>query len=117
MSFIETISGTSTSYNLRHRVFNLFVFFGATAAIFDIIVSFLIVNPDRMFLSFLISGVFALTFYLSRVRRWFSNQLIIISAVLIITTLGISFFYDAGSQGKIIPLLILSMSMYFLSSK
>lgn len=117
MPFIETISGSSASYNLRHRLFNLFVFFGGTAASFDIIISCFNQNINRITLSFLILGIFIITYYIIRIRGILTNALLIISAVLILIILGISFFYDAGTQGKIIPLLILSLTVYFLSSK
>ncbi len=117
MPFIETISGSSASYNLRHRLFNLFAFFGGTAASFDIIISWFSQNPNRIILSFLILVVFIITYYMIRIRGVLTNAILIISAVLILTILGFSFFYDAGTQGKIIPLLILSLTIYFLSSK
>src|SRR5690554_3259811 len=117
MPFIETVSGSSTSYNLRHRLFNLFAFFGGTAALFDIIISWFSQNPNRIILSFLILGVFIITYYIIRIRGVLTNAILIISAILILTILGFSFFYDAGTQGKIIPLLILSLTIYFLSSK
>ncbi len=118
MSFIETISGESIFYNLRHRVFNLFVFFGATAAIFDVIIKSLFSqNANQIILSLLISIVFIVVFFIVRIKGVFSNIIIITSAVLILTILGFSFFFDAGMQGKIIPLLILSLTIYFLSSK
>jgi len=117
MPFIETVSGSSTSYNLRHRLFNLFAFFGGTAASFDIIISWFSQNLNRIVLSLLILGVFIITYYIIRIKGVLTNAILIISAVLILTILGFSFFYDAGTQGKIIPLLILSLTIYFLSSK
>lgn len=118
MSFIETISGGSISYNLRHRVFNLFVFFGATAALFDILIkSWFSLSHNKVTLSLLILGVFIVTFYIVRILGVFSNAIIIISAVLVLAILGFSFFYNAGMQGKVIPLLIFSLTIYFLSSK
>src|SRR5690606_39925052 len=85
---------------------------------FDIIIKSLFSqNTNQIILSSLILVVFIVTFFIVRIKGVFSSIIIIVSAVSILTILGFSFFFDAGMQGKIIPLLILSLTIYLLSSK
>jgi len=117
MLFIEKFSGASASYSLRHRVFNLFLFFGGVAGVVDLILRvFFQQSITQIAFSILISIVFIVSYYVIRVKNHFSDPTILISAIFILLALSFSFFFNSGTDGKVIPLLLFSMTVYFLSA-
>jgi len=115
MPFIEKISGGPASYTLRHRVFNLFLFFGGVAGLLDLVIRTQFhQHLNQIVFALLISGVFAISYYIVRVRGIFSVATILISAVIILGILSFSFFFNSGTDGKVIPLILCSLTIYFL---
>jgi len=118
MPFIEKLSGSPASFSLRHRVFNLFLFFGGVAGLLDLLIRTQFhQNLNQLLFACLISVVFGIIYYIARIRNEFSVTIILLSAVLILGILSFSFFYNSGTDGKVIPLLLCSLTIYFLTTQ
>src|SRR5690606_38426003 len=114
MPFIEKFSGASASYSLRHRVFNLFLFFGGLAGLIDLMLRiFFYQDINQIAFSIIITIIFVVCYYLVRVKEYFTDRVVLISAVLILICLSFSFFFNSGTDGKVIPLLLFSLTVYF----
>src|SRR5690606_6494219 len=117
MPFIEKISGDPALFVLRHRVFNLFVFFLGIAGLFDLLVSVLYRSLPEIVLSVCSSITLICVYYLVRIKNLFFGLVIISSAVFLLLILSISFFYNSGTHGKAVPLIFIYLMIYLLSTR
>ncbi len=117
MSLSEKISGQAPHFGLRHRIFNLSVFFAAFICLLNLL-SRMIYSQHRfqIVLIIIIFVVLVITFYFSRVRRRYSQTVVLSSSIILVSLLGVSFFYNSGTDGKVIALLLLSMMVYFMTT-
>lgn len=118
MSLSEKISGHPALFGLRHRIFNLSMFFAASICLLNLF-SRLVYSQHRYQIILVIAMfvVLSISYYFSRVRRQYTQGLILGSAILIVSILSVSFFYNSGTDGKITALLMLSMMVYFLTTR
>src|SRR5690606_27686578 len=116
MSFIGKISGSSTSSGLRHRIFNLFLFFGGVASFIDLIIRLIL---DQSFIqivfTLLTCVVFFGTYYIVRIKVIFTSFVVFTSAIFTVIILSLSFFFNSGTDVMAIPSLLFSLVVYFLS--
>lgn len=117
MTISEKISGQAPHFGLRHRIFNLSIFFAAFICLLNLL-SRLVYSQHHFQIALIIIMfvVLSTTYYFSRIKRWYNEVLILISAFFIVSILGISFFYNSGTDGKIIALLLLSTMVYFMTT-
>lgn len=117
MSISEKISGQAPHFGLRHRIFNLSIFFAAFICLLNLL-SRLVYSQHQFQIVLIVAMFFVLssTYYCSRVKRWYTEVIILISAVCIVSILGVSFFFNSGTDGKIIALLLLSTMVYFMTT-
>src|SRR5690606_16542036 len=112
------ISGNPALFVLRHRVFNLFIFFLGIAGLFDVLMSvFYYQHLPQVILSLCLSTTLICVYYLVRIKSVFSGFTIVLSAVVLLLILSISFFYNSGSHGKVVPLLFIYLMIYLLSNR
>src|SRR5690606_19452076 len=105
------------SYSLWHRVFKLFLCFGGLAGLIDLMLRiFFYQYINQIAFSIIIAIIFVVCYYLVRVKEYFTYRVDLISAVLSLICLSFSFFFNSGTDGKVIPLLLFSLTVYFLSA-
>ena len=103
---------------LRHRVFNLFVFFLSIAGFFDLLMSLLYYRYlPQIVISIFLSATLIYLYYLVRIKSLFSAFIIVSSAIFLLLILSISFFYNSGTHGKVIPVLFIYLMIYLLSTR
>lgn len=117
MPLIERISGSSSSYSLKHRVFNTFLFFGILIGILDWSLSSLVILKNPVLLHAITVVFLLICYYLSRERRIFNPAFIIIVATGIISVLGAALLLNSGSESKSLPALLCSVAIFFLCTE
>src|SRR5690606_10255700 len=71
----------------------------------------------QVILSLCLSTTLIRIYYLVRFKSLFSGFIIVLSAVVLLLILSISFFYSSGSHGKVVPLLVIYLMIYLLSTR
>ena len=117
MPLIERISGSSTSYSLKHRVFNIFLFCGMLIGLLDWSITSLFILKNPVLLHAVTVGFLLIGYYLGRKKRIFSPAFIIVVAVGLISALGTALLLNSGSEGKSLPALLCSVAIFFLCTE
>src|SRR5690554_423351 len=117
MPLIERISGSPSSYSLKHRVFNTFLFFGILIGMLDWSFSSMVILKNPVLLHAITVVFLLFCYYLSRKRRIFSPAFIIIVAAGIISVLGAALLLNSGSESKSLPALLCSVAIFFLCTE
>lgn len=117
MPLIERISGSSSSYSLKHRVFNTFLFFGILIGILDWSFSSLVILKNPVLLHAITVVFLIICYYLGREKRIFSPAFIITVAAGIISVLGAALLLNSGSESKSLPALLCSVAIFFLCTE
>jgi hypothetical protein len=109
------ISGDESAFNLEHRIFNISCFiitiFGIFGGIGNYFSGLHIVTVWLSVLGTLISGSL---FYLARINAVFSTKIIFIYLIATVFVLGIMFFFNGGTQGTILYLIIMLLNIFLL---
>src|SRR5690606_29814057 len=114
MPLIERISGSPSSYSLKHRVFNIFLFSGTLIGILDWASISLFTSKDPVLLHAVSVALLLICYYLCRSRKLFTPAFIILVAVGIISILGAGLILNSESESKSLPALVCSFTIFFL---
>lgn len=114
---LSRIEGSEKGFEFEHRVFNALVFFiGLFLFIANIANSYMGLHEKVIQLGW-VGWIFAIIiYYQSRVRKRFSNSLIIILTLLTSVLASVIYFYNAGSKGPLIHLIIMLMLILIMTA-
>ncbi len=113
-----SIAGSSDTFLLEHRVFNLSCFIIIIFCLQGMIINYAIgLNIVTVWLSFLGLMVSITIFYLSRYKYWFTPVTILTYTFATMVVLGAMHFYNGGSYGPIIYLFIMLLNIFLLISQ
>ena len=102
------LSGDDREFNLEHRIFNISCFiitvFGIFGGLGNYFSGLHIMTVWLSILGILISGFL---FYLARIKGVFSTKIIFSYLISTVFVLGIMFFFNGGTQGTILYLIIM----------
>jgi len=112
------IGGSKKEFVLEHRIFNtssfLITVFALIASTLNWIIDLDINTIWPGYAGAVASGII---YYLARFKNYFSDALVFCYVVLTMIILGGIYFYNAGSEGTIIYLLIMLLNIYLLVVK
>lgn len=117
MPLIERISGSSSSYSLKHRVFNVFLFCGVIIAALDWSVTSFVILKNPVLLHAFSVGFLLISYYFARSKRVFSPVFISVVAIGLISVLGAGLLLNSGSENKTLPALLCSVTIFFLCTE
>ncbi len=117
MPLIERISGSLSSYSLKHRVFNIFLFSGTLIGALDWVITGLISLKDPVSLHAISVGFLLICYYFGRAKKVFTPIFITIAAIGIITILSAALILNEGSESKVLPAMICSFTVFFVSTE
>jgi two-component sensor histidine kinase len=117
MPLIERISGSLSSYSLKHRVFNIFLFSGTLIGILDWMTTSFFTLKTPVSLHAISVGFLLLCYYFSRVRKLFTPTFITLAALGIISVLSAALLLNSGSESKVLPAMVCSFTVFFVSTE
>ncbi|WP_299820827.1 sensor histidine kinase [uncultured Pontibacter sp.] len=113
--YIGTITGNSETFSLEHRIFNVSSFFITSFALLGGTANFLIGLPHpTVWLSFIGALVSAWLYFVGRVKRIFSANLIFCYVGATMLLLSIMHFYNGGIDGNLFYLIIMLLNIFLL---
>jgi two-component sensor histidine kinase len=114
-NFLFRIGGYEPTFNLEHRIFNVSSFmitvFGIIGGIGNYFSGLHLMTVWLSFIGVLISGYL---FYLARIKEIFNTVVIFIYLTATFFVLGIMFFFNGGTQGTILYIIIMFLNIFLL---
>jgi two-component sensor histidine kinase len=114
-SSLLTLGGDEAVFNLEHRIFNISCFiitiFGILGGLGNYFSGLHRMTVWLSVLGVLISGFL---FYLARIKEVFSTKIIFGYLVATVVVLGSMFFFNGGTQGTILYLIIMLLNIFLL---
>src|SRR5690606_4083094 len=117
MPLIERISGSSSSYSLKHRAFNGLLFCGVIIAALDWSITSFVILKNPVLLHAFSVGLLLISYYFARSKRVFSPVFISVVAIGLISVLDDGLLLNSGSENKALPELICSVIVFFLCAE
>lgn len=113
--FLLKVGGNESFFELEHRIFNISSFLItilATVGVFgNYFTGLHFMTVGLSFIGAVISGYI---WYLARIKNVFTLKVIFIYLVNIFFVLGIMFFFNAGTQGAVLYLIIMLLNIFLL---
>ncbi len=113
--FLLTVGGNEASFELEHRIFNIASFmitvFGVIGGLGNYLTGLPLMTVWLSVAGFFIAGTL---FYMARVKRVFSSKIIFVFLVAVVSILGLMFFYNGGTQGTLLYLIIMFLTIFLL---
>ncbi len=114
-NFLFRIGGDETTFNLEHRIFNVSCFmitiFGIIGGIGNYFSGLHMMTVWLSLIGVLISGYL---FYLARIKEVFTTVVVFIYLTATFFVLGLMFFFNGGTQGTILNLIIMFLNIFLL---
>ena len=114
-NFFSITGGDEPEFKLEHRIFNVSCFiitlFGIFGGLGNYFSGLHIMTVWLSILGVLISGFL---FYFARIKRVFSARVIFVYLVATVFVLGLMFFFNGGTQGTILYLIIMLLNIFLL---
>ncbi len=114
-NFLFRIGGDEATFNLEHRIFNVSCFmitiFGIIGGIGNYFSGLHVMTVWLSVIGVLISGYL---FYLARIKEVFTTVVIFIYLTATFFVLGLMFFFNGGTQGTILYLIIMFLNIFLL---
>ncbi len=109
------IGGDELNFELEHRIFNISSFLLTTFAVIGGIGNYFTgLHIMTVWLSFIGALLSGYIFYWSRIKNFFSIKTTLYYVGSVIITLGLMFYFNGGTQGTIVYLIIMLLNIFLL---
>lgn len=111
------IAGSAEEYRFEHRIFNLSSFIITIFCLQGTLINYLLgLHIATVWLATAGCAISFLLFYLARIKKWFTTTTIFVYVLSTMAILGTMHFYNGGSSGTVIYLLIMLLNIFLLIS-
>ena len=113
--FLLRVGGDEKLFELEHRIFNISSFLITILAAVGVFGNYFTgLHFITVVLSFIGSVISGYIWYLARIKNVFTLKVVFIYLVNIFFVLGIMFFFNAGTQGAVLYLIIMLLNIFLL---
>jgi two-component sensor histidine kinase len=113
--FLLRVGGDEKLFELEHRIFNIASFLITILAAVGVFGNYVTgLHFITVALSFIGSVISGYIWYLARIKNVFTLKVVFIYLVNIFFVLGIMFFFNGGTQGAVLYLIIMLLNIFLL---